>query len=702
MIPFLKRKDIDNEIEEKGIEYDVDDADDKLLLLADELNELANEANQAIPNGNKEEIQLDVPKIVVMGAQSSGKSSFLNCLIKYDLMPTGHQMITKNPIYVRMYKIKKEQNLDECVKISTYENDTLTTHKTILLNSDNYQSAFKDEFEKITNKLVGKWDNISTKPIYVDVYSFKVSNLTLVDLPGIVAVAKTDRGQSADIVRDIKALVESEVTKKNTYVVLCIGASPDIETDIGLSTFKDLKRINPELRAITLFTKLDMLKDDRLSQFQNILKLGLSKDLQTDDGYFCVSSKFDTTDFYYDHLGDDSVVIKNKLYGVKNFFIFLKRKIIGSIKRSFNKLRDNMGKFIEGIRSLNPQLSNDLKNISEKRTFVVHNIYILSRAIHNSFNAIGHDNNVAHDFKMAFKRYAKAIQKLDPFSTSNLPDAKLQEIMDNFDGYLPGTKVTATAVINKCLTDRDLSPMSLIVNASIVCIEEIKQIIINLVKKLIEAEKLDIHQLELNSFSVPVYQFPNLKEVIVRTTMELVKKYEADALKVIKDFILIQEKQVWVKRRDLEGMYASTISLESKLNESEANSMITDDDDKLNYDVYLGGETAETKMKDDNISDFEIDPNSQQALVEMRFLTKIIYKRIAFATQNVALRTIITTLIKKLENHFFLELSKKTNSEDVNNYFYENEDKVKENEKIELILSKAEKIFTRINNFDFY
>jgi hypothetical protein len=219
-------------------------------------------------------------------------------------------------------------------------------------------------------------------------------------------------------------------------------------------------------------------------------------------------------------------------------------------------------------------------------------------------------------------------------------------------------------------------------------------------------DKLDIHQLELNSPSVPIYQFPNLKEFIMKTTIDLIKTYEDEAMKVIKDYILIQEKQVWVSKKDLDKMYDTTSSLESKFNDTgNTLSLITeDDDDKINYDAYMK-ESADpsNKLRDDNIADFEINPNNHRALAEMRFLTKVIFRRIASSTQSVAVKTTIRTLIKKVENHFFLELIKKINEvDDINNYFYDSDEKVQQNYKIETILTKANKLYTSIKNFDFY
>lgn len=687
-----------------------DDNDDKLLLLGDELNELSEEARDVLSFSDTK-IELDIPKIVVMGTQSSGKSTFLNKLIKYDVMPTGHNMVTKTPVYVRMYKVKPNSEdsdeLTECAKISTYENDVLTTHKTILLTSDNYKEIFETEFEKVTNRIVGKFENISSKPIYIDVYSHKISNLTLVDLPGIIAVSKTDKGQSCTLVDDIKNMVEGEISRKNVYIVLCMEAKPDLETDIGLSTLREMKKKNDTLRAITLFTKLDLLEGDRLDRFKKMLKDGLSKDLQTDDGYFCVSAMKDDASWYRDHLDWSCDIYRNKLYGIRNFFVFLRKKMTSLMRKSFTQIKTNLDDFIARVSALNPQLEGNLKKRGDKLTFASHNIYILSRAISNSFNAIGFENNVAHDFKRIFSEYSKKIISLDPFSEQNLPDAKFIEIMKNFEGYLPSNKIVATSVINKCLKDTELKPLVQIIDASVATMNMVEKLIFNLVEKFLEMDKLDIHQQELNSFSVPVYHFPNLKEFILKTTKSLLAKYQADSLKIILDYLQVQEKQVWVGRRDMNTMYDTHSSIGRRIDEEtnyngESSSIVVDDEDTTNYNSYLE-QDANARRKDDNISDFEVDPHSAQSLREMRYLSRIVFKRIASTTQHVALKTIITSIIKKIENHFFLEVIKKLNEiEDINHYFYDSDEKVRQTYKVENIVFKGMKLSEALKNHDIY
>lgn len=49
-----------------------------------------------------EETGIALPRIVVVGEQSSGKSSLLEALIGYDILPTGGGTVTRRPLYLRL------------------------------------------------------------------------------------------------------------------------------------------------------------------------------------------------------------------------------------------------------------------------------------------------------------------------------------------------------------------------------------------------------------------------------------------------------------------------------------------------------------------------------------------------------------------------------------------------------------------------
>jgi GTP-binding protein EngB required for normal cell division len=689
-----------NIAEESQIVDDFYDEDDKLLGLCDELNEFANDVQTNKIIEGKLNIELNIPRIVLVGTQSAGKSSFLNKVIGYDLMPTGHNMVTKTPVYVRLYRVLEED--EQYVTISSFDSGMLYEHFRTPISSERLTEDISREFQKVTRKIVGSVERVSNKPIYINVYSQKVFNLTLVDLPGIILMPKTDKGQPASLVNDIKDLINEEVSKENVYVVVCIEAKPDLETDIGLSMIKEIKQRNPSVKAVSLFTKIDMLDRNRLERFNEILGEEMSRDLKTDDGYFVVSNKHDNVDWYYDFLGNKSNIIRTKSFGIRNVCIHLKKKILTSIKRSMPTIRNELITCQNNIKSLNPELSTELKDQNSKSTYITTIVYILSRAMTNSFNSIGHDNNVGYDFKMIFDSFLKETSKLQPFNKQNLSDEKLRKIMDNFDGYLPGSKTTAVSVINKCLLDEELQPIAQIIENIQKCIEKMCIVVLDVEKKFLNMSKLDIHQQELNTFSVPLHVFPNLKEFILKSTKEIIDVYVHEAMGIIKNHIHVQARQIWIDKKDIERMYSPTFSLSSQLNENENPEDGDDSQEDLDYDTYINSSTERSSdsRKQDKFSmtDFKINKNSANAIGELRYLTQICFKNLVKNSQELAIRTIITSIIKKLENHFFLEMTKKINAvDDMNKFFYESDDRIVEFKLYESYMKRIKVLMEKMN-----
>ena len=44
----------------------------------------------------------ELPQIVVVGGQSSGKSSLLNGIMSADILPLGEQMVTRCPLHLQL------------------------------------------------------------------------------------------------------------------------------------------------------------------------------------------------------------------------------------------------------------------------------------------------------------------------------------------------------------------------------------------------------------------------------------------------------------------------------------------------------------------------------------------------------------------------------------------------------------------------
>ena len=85
------------------------------LMSNAEFLQLANFINN-LPLENK---NIKLPKLVVVGTQSSGKSSLLNGLLGADILPTGNNMVTKCPLHIELLKSTDKSSIELGVYTTT-------------------------------------------------------------------------------------------------------------------------------------------------------------------------------------------------------------------------------------------------------------------------------------------------------------------------------------------------------------------------------------------------------------------------------------------------------------------------------------------------------------------------------------------------------------------------------------------------------
>ena len=76
----------------------------QLLSEDKEILKIGNILNSIFVNRNN----VDIPKLVVVGSQSSGKSSILNSILGMDILPTGSNMVTRGPLQMELIQSKSE------------------------------------------------------------------------------------------------------------------------------------------------------------------------------------------------------------------------------------------------------------------------------------------------------------------------------------------------------------------------------------------------------------------------------------------------------------------------------------------------------------------------------------------------------------------------------------------------------------------
>ncbi|KAJ9076649.1 Dynamin- GTPase protein [Entomophthora muscae] len=122
---------------------------------------------------------LDLPQIVVVGSQSSGKSSVLENLVGRDFLPRGNGIVTRRPLVLQLVTLRENADSD------------LTERAQFLHNPSKIYTDFievRKEIEDETAREAGDNKGISRNPIHLKIYSPHVLNLTVVDLPGLTKI----------------------------------------------------------------------------------------------------------------------------------------------------------------------------------------------------------------------------------------------------------------------------------------------------------------------------------------------------------------------------------------------------------------------------------------------------------------------------------------------------------------------------------
>lgn len=211
---------------------------------------------------------IQLPQIVVVGTQSSGKSSVLESLVGRDLLPRGTGVVTRRPLILQLVHVSPEDGR----KGAGDENDPATwknprhlskevdaaewgkflhTKNKIYTDFDEIRQEIENETERISGNNKG----ISPEPIHLKIFSSNVVNLTLVDLPGMTKVSVGD--QPKDIELQIRELILQFISNPNSIILAVTAANTDMATSEAL---KIAREVDPDgRRTLAVITKLDLM-----------------------------------------------------------------------------------------------------------------------------------------------------------------------------------------------------------------------------------------------------------------------------------------------------------------------------------------------------------------------------------------------------------------------------------------------------------
>ncbi|KAF8604176.1 hypothetical protein BDV93DRAFT_532864 [Ceratobasidium sp. AG-I] len=184
--------------------------------------------------------ELTVPSIVVIGSQSSGKSSVLEAIVGHEFLPKGNNMVTRRPIELTLV----------CTPDAAAEWGEFPAINSGRIN----------DFSVIQKKLlemnlsVPASECVSDSPIQLKICGPNIPDLTMIDLPGYVQLSSLD--QPEELKEKIATLVDRYIRPPNIILAVC-AADVDLANSPALRASRKVDPLGR--RTIGVITKMDLV-----------------------------------------------------------------------------------------------------------------------------------------------------------------------------------------------------------------------------------------------------------------------------------------------------------------------------------------------------------------------------------------------------------------------------------------------------------
>jgi predicted GTPase len=213
------------------------------------------------------EAPLKLPRAIVFGDESAGKSSTIERIAQNDIFPRDKDICTRMPTVLKL-RPNKDYPTSEPMFILTIPE---CQNKDGVYNKDAVCTNFQTrDVRQIRDRIKKQMQDIKTsgkgcesdQEITVELHSEGVLHIDLVDLPGLRQVAEKN---DQHLIEALEACTKKYIESPETGVILCVltAQNPNIQTTASLRLLKDLKESKPRLTysCVAVLTNTDMSRD---------------------------------------------------------------------------------------------------------------------------------------------------------------------------------------------------------------------------------------------------------------------------------------------------------------------------------------------------------------------------------------------------------------------------------------------------------
>ena len=205
-------------------------------------------------------LSLQLPRIVVVGAESAGKSSVIERLANLRLFPRGEHITTRMPVELLLRRRSVEE-LQELIKIHNIPETNPNPRIVVCIENGNNQAEYlvanpqlpeniRERIATVQNSING----IRTQVFRIRIYSPDVTDMELVDIPGVVRGILP--GEPSDLDQQTENLTRQYVQNPNTLVLAVLPCTEHIPANLiwFIQSYPNIRQ-----RCIGVLTKCDLV-----------------------------------------------------------------------------------------------------------------------------------------------------------------------------------------------------------------------------------------------------------------------------------------------------------------------------------------------------------------------------------------------------------------------------------------------------------